>query len=71
MFAVLFPNTRHRLIACEEVFRGTIDGATVHPREVATAALAHNAAAVIFTHNHPSGVPEPSRTDEALTRRLL
>ena len=69
-FAVLFLDNRHRLISFERLFRGTIDGATVHPREVVKRALAHNAAAVILAHNHPSGVAEPSRADEALTRRL-
>jgi DNA repair protein RadC len=54
----------------EEMFRGTIDGASVHPREVVKAALARNAAAVIIAHNHPSGVAEPSAADEALTQRL-
>jgi DNA repair protein RadC len=69
-FAVLFLDNRHRLISFERLFRGTIDGATVHPREVVKRALAVNAAAVILAHNHPSGVAEPSRADEALTRRL-
>jgi DNA repair protein RadC len=70
VFAVLFLDNRHRLIEYEEMFRGTIDGASVHPREVVKAALKHNAAAVIFSHNHPSGVPEPSRADEMITHRL-
>jgi DNA repair protein RadC len=70
VFACLFLDTRHRVIAFEELFRGTIDGASVHPREVVRRALAHNAAAVILAHNHPSGVAEPSRSDEAITRRL-
>jgi DNA repair protein RadC len=70
IFAVLFLDNRHRLIAVEELFRGTLDGATVHPREVVKEALAHNAAAVIFSHNHPSGVAEPSQADELITRRL-
>jgi DNA repair protein RadC len=70
VFACLFLDNRHRVICFEELFRGTIDGATVHPREVVKTALAHNAAAVIFAHNHPSGVAEPSRADEMLTRRL-
>jgi DNA repair protein RadC len=61
---------RHRVIAFEELFRGTIDGASVHPREVVRAALKHNAAALIFAHNHPSGVAEPSDADRRLTRRL-
>ena len=70
VFACLFLDNRHRLIAFEELFRGTIDGASVHPREVVRRALSHNAAAVILAHNHPSGVAEPSRSDEAITRRL-
>jgi DNA repair protein RadC len=70
IFAVIFVDTRNRVIAVEEMFRGTIDGASVHPREVAKAALKHNAAAVILCHNHPSGVPEPSQADELITRRL-
>ncbi len=70
VFVCLFLDTRHRLIACEELFRGTIDGATVHPREVAKRALQLQAAAIIVAHNHPSGVAEPSRQDVALTRRL-
>jgi DNA repair protein RadC len=70
VFACLFLDNRHRVIAFEELFRGTIDGASVHPREVLRRALTHNAAAVILAHNHPSGVAEPSRSDEAITRRL-
>jgi DNA repair protein RadC len=70
IFAVLFLTNRHRVIAFEELFRGTIDGATVHPREVVKEVLRHNAAAVILAHNHPSGASEPSRADEAITRRL-
>jgi DNA repair protein RadC len=70
VFACLFLDNRHRVIAFEELFRGTIDGASVHPREVVRRALVHNAAAVILAHNHPSGVAEPSRSDEAITRRL-
>lgn len=70
VFAVLFLDNRHRIIAMEEMFRGTIDGASVHPREVVRAALNHNAAAVIFAHNHPSGVSEPSAADRAITREL-
>lgn len=71
VFACLFLDTRHRVIAFEELFSGTIDGASVHPREVVKRVLAHNAAAVIFAHNHPSGIAEPSRADETLTRRLI
>jgi len=70
VFACLYLDNRHRVIAFEELFRGTIDGATVHPREVVRAALKHNAAALIFAHNHPSGVAEPSDSDRRLTRRL-
>lgn len=70
VFACLYLDNRHRVIEFCELFRGTIDGASVHPREVVRGALTHNAAAVIFCHNHPSGVAEPSRADEAITRRL-
>lgn len=69
-FTVLFLDTRHRVIAIEELFRGTIDGTAVYPREVARACLAHNAAAVILSHNHPSGVAEPSDADQQITRRI-
>jgi len=70
VFACLFLDNRHRVIEYEELFRGTIDGASVHPREVVKQALNHNAAAVILAHNHPSGVAEPSRADEQITRVL-
>lgn len=70
VFACLFLDNRHRLICFEEMFKGTIDGASVHPREVVRRALHHNAAAVIFSHNHPSGIAEPSQADKQLTRRL-
>jgi len=70
VFVAIFLNTRHFVIDCEELFQGTIDAASVHPREVARRALAHNAAAVIVAHNHPSGVAETSGADQALTRRL-
>lgn len=70
VFAALFLDTRHRVLAYEELFRGTIDGAAVYPREVVKAALRHNAAAAIFAHNHPSGIAEPSEADRSLTRRL-
>ena len=70
VFACLYLDNRHRVIQFEELFRGTLSGTGVHPREVVKRALHHNAAAVIFAHNHPSGVAEPSRADEALTRRL-
>lgn len=70
VFAAMFLDTRHRVIGFEELFTGTIDGAEVHPREVARRALACNAAAVIVGHNHPSGNPEPSAADRAVTARL-
>lgn len=70
VFAVLFLDTRHRVIAFEEMFYGTLDGASVHPREVVRRALALSAAAVIVAHNHPSGVAEPSTADRHLTRQL-
>ncbi|WP_049622946.1 RadC family protein [Frateuria defendens] len=70
VFACLYLDNRHRVIACEELFRGTVDGASVHPREVVRACLQHNAVAVIFAHNHPSGVAEPSAADLAVTREL-
>lgn len=70
VFACLFLDTRNRVIAFEEVFRGTIDGASVHPREIVKRALQHNAAAIILAHNHPSGVCEPSQADLRLTQRL-
>lgn len=71
VFACLFLDTRHRAIAFEELFRGGIDGAEVHPREVVRRCLAHNAAAVMLGHNHPSGVAEASQADRAITRRLI
>jgi DNA repair protein RadC len=70
VFACLFLDTRHRVIAFEELFHGTIDGATVYPRVVAEKALNHGAAALIVAHNHPSGIGEPSLADQAITRRL-
>jgi len=70
VFCCLYLDNRNRLITIEELFRGTIDGASVHPREVVRQAIAHNAAAVILAHNHPSGIAEPSQADEAITRRL-
>ncbi len=70
VFACLFLDTRHRLICYEELFRGTIDGASVHPREVVRRTLQHNAAAVILAHNHPSGIAEPSDADRRITQRL-
>ena len=70
VFCCLFLDNRHRVLAFDEVFRGTIDGASVHPRDVVKLALARNAAAVILAHNHPSGVAEPSQADEMITGRL-
>ena len=70
VFCCLFLDTQHRTICFEELFRGTIDGASVHPREVVRRVLHHNAAAVIFAHNHPSGVAEPSQADRRITERL-
>ncbi|MFC6840270.1 RadC family protein [Xanthomonas theicola] len=70
VFAVLFLDTKHRSLAFEELFQGTLDSAEVYPREVVRRALAHNAAAVIIGHNHPSGNPEPSPADRAVTDRL-
>jgi DNA repair protein RadC len=70
LFCCLHLDNRHRLIAFDELFRGTIDGASVHPREVVKQALARNAAAVILAHNHPSGIAEASQADQLITRRL-
>ena len=70
VFAAVFLDNRHRVIAYEELFFGTVDGASVHPREVVRTSLRHNAAAVIIAHNHPSGVAEPSQSDERITHRL-
>lgn len=70
VFAVLFLDNRHRALAFEELSTGTVDSAEVHPREVVRQALVHNAAAVILGHNHPSGNPEPSAADRAITERL-
>jgi DNA repair protein RadC len=69
-FAVLFLDVKNRLIACEELFRGTLTQASVYPREVVKAALAHNAASLLLAHNHPSGAPEPSAADHSLTHAL-
>ena len=69
-FHAIWLDTRHRPISVERLFIGSIDGATIHPREVVRAALKHNAAAVIFAHNHPSGIPEPSKADQLITTRL-
>ena len=70
VFACVFLDNRHRILGFEELFRGSIDGASVHPREVVRRCLAHNAAAVILAHNHPSGVAEPSQADRAITAEL-
>lgn len=70
VFSVMFLDNRHRLICYREMFYGTIDGASVYPREVVKAVLQHNAAAIIIAHNHPSGVPEPSSADERITEKL-
>jgi DNA repair protein RadC len=70
IFAVLWMDNSHRVIAFEALFRGTIDGASVYPREVVKQALAHNAAACILCHNHPSGVAEPSQADRHITDKL-
>ena len=70
VFCALYLNNRHRLLAFEELFRGTTDNATVHIKEVMRQAIVHNATSVIVAHNHPSGVMEPSQADEYITRRL-
>ena len=70
LFCCLYLDNRHRVLRFDEMFRGTIDGTSVYPREVVKEALAINAAAVILAHNHPSGVAEPSQADERITRRL-
>lgn len=70
VFALLHLDSRHRVIAFQELFRGTLDGASVYPREVVKAALEHNAAAIVLVHNHPSGDPEPSQADRNLTHKL-
>lgn len=70
VFGCLFLDNQHRVIQWEELFRGTIDGASVYPREVAKRALFHHAAAVIFAHNHPSGINEPSQADKHITEKL-
>jgi DNA repair protein RadC len=70
IFTVLFLDAQHRLIACEEMFRGTLTQTSVYPREVVKQALQHNCAAVILAHNHPSGLAEPSHADQTLTRAL-
>ena len=70
VFAVLFLDSQHRLLALEELFRGTLSQTSVYPREVVLRALHHHAAAVVLAHNHPSGTVLPSRADEALTHTL-
>ena len=70
VFACLFLDNRHRIIQFDKLFQGTINGASVHPREVVKQALSHNAAAVILAHNHPSGVAEPSQADQQITQLL-
>lgn len=70
VFSCLFLDSQHRVLRCEDLFFGTLDGAAVYPREVAVRALQYGAAAVIFAHNHPSGVAEPSAADRRITERL-
>ena len=70
VFAIFFLDARHRIIAFEPLFRGALDKVVVHPRDAVRRALVHNAATVIFAHNHPSGVAEPSRADRDVTGRL-
>ena len=71
VFAVVFLDTHQRVIRYEELFRGTVDGCTIHMRHVVRRALEHNACGVVFGHNHPAGIPEPSRSDRAFTMRLV
>ena len=70
VFLCLFLDNQHRVIACDELFRGTIDGASVYPREVVKASLHYNAAALIMAHNHPSGISDPSQADRVITGKL-
>lgn len=70
VFGAIFLDTQHRVIVFSELSHGTLDSASVYPREVVKAALRHNAGSVIFTHNHPSGEPEPSDADRRITQRL-
>ena len=70
-FVCLFLSSQYHVLGLEELFRGTIDGAAVYPREVVTRCIRHNAASVIFAHNHPSGVAEPSQADVSITRKLI
>ena len=69
-FAIIYLDNRHRVLGYAELFRGTIDGTSVYPREVVKESLKYNAAAIILAHNHPSGVAEPSQADERITKRL-
>ena len=69
-FHVIWLDNRHRILGCQKLFNGTVDGASVYPREVVRAALSINASAAIFAHNHPSGVAEPSAADRAITHEL-
>jgi len=71
VFCAIFLDTRHRILAFEELFSGTIDGASVYPRVVMQHVMAHNASAVVFAHNHPSGIAEPSQADKLITKRLI
>ena len=71
VFAIMLLNNQHQLIKYQELFLGSVDGASVYPREVVKAALTHNAAAVILAHNHPSGLTEPSDADKRITERLV
>ena len=71
VFAVMFLDNQHQLISFEELFFGTIDAASIYPRELLKAALNHNTAAVVFAHNHPSGIAEPSQADRRITQRLV
>lgn len=71
VFACLYLDNRHRVISFDELFFGSVDNATVYPREIVKRALEHNAAAVIFAHNHPSGIAEPSQADRSLTAQLI
>lgn len=70
VFVCLFLDNQHRVIACDELFSGTIDGASVYPREVVKTALQYNAAALIIAHNHPSGISDPSQADRVITAKL-
>ena len=70
VFACLFLDNKHRVIEYEELFRGTVNSATVHPREVVRCAIKHNAVAIVLAHNHPSGLAEPSLSDREITQKL-